>query len=34
MNLCIYALAKLFYIYINKKREKEWNAMTEEVCLF
>ncbi|KAM5353492.1 hypothetical protein ACJ41O_000142 [Fusarium nematophilum] len=30
MNICIYLLAKLFYIWCNKKREKEWTAMTEE----
>lgn len=31
MNLFVYALAKCFYMYLNKKRDKEWNAMTEEV---
>lgn len=31
MNICIYLLAKLFYMWCNRKREKEWNAMTEEV---
>ncbi|KAK2011836.1 major facilitator superfamily transporter [Colletotrichum eremochloae] len=30
MNICIYLIAKLFYMWCNKKREKEWNAMTEE----
>ncbi|WQF82367.1 Putative major facilitator superfamily, MFS transporter superfamily [Colletotrichum destructivum] len=30
MNICVYLLAKLFYMWCNKKREKEWNAMTEE----
>ncbi|KZL84301.1 major facilitator superfamily transporter [Colletotrichum incanum] len=30
MNICVYLIAKLFYMWCNKKREKEWNAMTEE----
>ncbi|KAK6225442.1 major facilitator superfamily transporter [Colletotrichum tabaci] len=30
MNICVYLLAKLFYMWCNKKREKEWNAMTGE----
>ncbi|EFQ35144.1 major facilitator superfamily transporter [Colletotrichum graminicola] len=30
MNICVYLIAKLFYMRCNKKREKEWNAMTEE----
>ncbi|KAK1958870.1 major facilitator superfamily transporter [Colletotrichum sublineola] len=30
MNICIYLIAKMFYMWCNKKREKEWNAMTEE----
>lgn len=33
MNICVYLLAKLFYMWCNKKREKEWNAMTEEVSI-
>lgn len=31
MNICVYIIAKLFYMHLNKKRDKEWNAMTEEV---
>lgn len=31
MNICVYAFAKLFYVHLNKKREKTWNAMTEDV---
>lgn len=31
MNICVYLIAKAFYMWCNKKREKEWNAMTEEV---
>ncbi|GKT76622.1 major facilitator superfamily transporter [Colletotrichum tofieldiae] len=34
MNICVYLIAKLFYMWCNKKREKEWNAMTEEVSCF
>ncbi|KAL0783532.1 hypothetical protein CaCOL14_001438 [Colletotrichum acutatum] len=30
MNICVYLIAKAFYMWCNKKREKEWNAMTEE----
>ncbi|CAH0053637.1 unnamed protein product [Clonostachys solani] len=30
MNICVYIIAKLFYMHLNKKRDKEWNAMTEE----
>ncbi|KAK1658892.1 major facilitator superfamily transporter [Colletotrichum godetiae] len=30
MNICVYLIAKVFYMWCNKKREKEWNAMTEE----
>ncbi|KAF4820653.1 putative transporter [Colletotrichum siamense] len=29
-NICIYLLAKVFYMWCNRKRETEWNAMTEE----
>jgi len=31
MNICIYLLAKAYYIWRNKKREEKWNALTEEV---
>jgi hypothetical protein len=31
MNICVYGLAKVFYMWMNKTREREWNAMTEEV---
>ncbi|KAK0376120.1 major facilitator superfamily transporter [Colletotrichum limetticola] len=30
MNICVYLIAKVFYMWCNNKREKEWNAMTEE----
>ncbi|WYZ37084.1 hypothetical protein EsH8_II_000590 [Colletotrichum jinshuiense] len=30
MNIFVYLIAKLFYMWCNKKREKEWSAMTEE----
>lgn len=30
MNICVYMIAKVFYMYLNRKREREWNAMTEE----
>ncbi|KAK2027468.1 major facilitator superfamily transporter [Colletotrichum zoysiae] len=30
MNIYVYVIAKLFYIWCNKKREKEWSSMTEE----
>ncbi|KAL2883493.1 hypothetical protein SGCOL_001176 [Colletotrichum sp. CLE4] len=30
MNICVYLIAKVFYMWCNKKREKEWKAMTEE----
>lgn len=30
-NIVIYALVKLYYIWRNKKRDKEWNAMSREV---
>ncbi|KAK1534977.1 major facilitator superfamily transporter [Colletotrichum costaricense] len=30
MNICVYLIAKAFYMWCNNKREKEWNAMTEE----
>lgn len=29
-NIVIYALVKLYYIWRNKKRDKEWNAMSRE----
>lgn len=31
MNMCVYAGGKFFYMWLNKKRDREWNAMTEEV---
>jgi len=31
MNICIYLLAKAYYVWQNKKREEKWNALTEEV---
>lgn len=31
MNICVYLIAKGFYIWKNKTREREWNAMTEDV---
>lgn len=31
MNICVYLIAKAFYMYLNKSRDKVWNAMTEEV---
>ncbi|UQC75403.1 major facilitator superfamily transporter [Colletotrichum lupini] len=30
MNICVYLIAKALYMWCNNKREKEWNAMTEE----
>lgn len=33
MNICVYGAAKAFYSFLNHKREKEWNAMTEEVSI-
>lgn len=31
MNICVYMIAKGFYMWKNKTRDKEWAAMTEEV---
>ncbi|EEY20087.1 conserved hypothetical protein [Verticillium alfalfae VaMs.102] len=31
MNICVYIVAKGFYIYKNRSREKKWQAMTEDV---
>ncbi|KAM0276080.1 hypothetical protein ACHAQH_007099 [Verticillium albo-atrum] len=30
INICVYIIAKGFYIYKNKSREKKWQAMTED----
>ncbi|KAG7150049.1 putative transporter like protein [Verticillium longisporum] len=30
MNICVYIVAKGFYIYKNRSREKKWQAMTED----
>lgn len=30
-NIVIYGLAKAYYIWRNKSREKEWSAMTRDV---
>jgi len=31
MNICIYLLTKGYYMWRNKQREREWDAMTKEV---
>ena len=28
----IYALTKIYYVWRNKTREAEWNALTRQVC--
>ncbi|KAM0330100.1 hypothetical protein ACHAQA_004272 [Verticillium albo-atrum] len=30
MNICVYVIAKGFYIYKNKSREKKWQSMSED----
>lgn len=30
MNICVYGISKVFYLWLNRKRDREWNAMTEE----
>jgi hypothetical protein len=29
MNVVIYLLTKVYYVWRNKSREKKWNAMSE-----
>ena len=29
MNMCLYVLAKCYYLWRNKQRAKQWDAMTE-----
>ncbi|KAL9083091.1 MAG: hypothetical protein Q9165_008670 [Trypethelium subeluteriae] len=29
-NMCLFVGAKLYYVYVNRKREQVWNAMTTE----
>jgi hypothetical protein len=30
MNIFLYVLVKLYYVWRNKQRDRKWNAMTEE----
>jgi hypothetical protein len=30
MNIVLYILTKLYYVWRNKTRDAKWNAMTEE----
>lgn len=30
MNIALYALTKVYYVWRNKSRDDKWNAMTEE----
>lgn len=30
LNLVLYVLAKLYYVWRNRTRERKWNAMTPE----
>lgn len=30
MNIALYVLTKLYYVWRNKTRDNKWNAMTEE----
>jgi len=31
MNIFIYILTKVYYIWRNKQRDAKWNALTKEV---
>ncbi len=30
MNVALYALVKVYYVFRNKQRDDKWNAMTPE----
>jgi hypothetical protein len=30
MNIVLYVLVKIYYVWRNSQRDKKWNAMTEE----
>ena len=30
LNLCLYALAKSYYVWRNRSRDRKWNSMTPE----
>jgi hypothetical protein len=34
LNIVVYLLTKVYYVWRNKSRSKKWDAMTEEGALF